>query len=57
MYGITETTVHVTYRPIVAADLQSTDSPIGPALADLGLRILDERLNPVLPSVSRGNCT
>src|SRR5579884_2129106 len=28
MYGITETTVHVTYRPIVAADCTHETSPI-----------------------------
>ncbi|MDP9841725.1 non-ribosomal peptide synthetase [Streptosporangium lutulentum] len=48
MYGITETTVHVTYRPIVAADLEQTGrSPIGEPLPDLELYVLDERLCPV----------
>ncbi|NRR33611.1 amino acid adenylation domain-containing protein [Oxalobacteraceae bacterium] len=47
MYGITETTVHVTYRRITAADLGAQRSPIGIALPDLGLRVLDAQLNPV----------
>lgn len=48
MYGITETTVHVTYRPITAADAQrSGASPIGVAIPDLRLFILDARLRPV----------
>ncbi|MRW93281.1 amino acid adenylation domain-containing protein [Duganella sp. FT80W] len=47
MYGITETTVHVTYRRITAADLGVARSPIGTALPDLGLHVLDAQLNPV----------
>jgi amino acid adenylation domain-containing protein/non-ribosomal peptide synthase protein (TIGR01720 family) len=47
MYGITETTVHVTYRPISAADLESGGSPIGGALADLRLHLLDPSLELV----------
>nr|WP_286159280.1 non-ribosomal peptide synthase/polyketide synthase [Janthinobacterium sp. HH01] len=46
MYGITETTVHVTYREITAADLDSQRSPVGVAIPDLGLRVLDVALNP-----------
>jgi amino acid adenylation domain-containing protein len=46
MYGITETTVHVTYRRIGAKDLGRQVSPIGQAIADLGLYVLDERLEP-----------
>ncbi|PHM38768.1 pyoverdine synthetase D [Xenorhabdus innexi] len=42
MYGITETTVHVTYRRIVQADaLQGGRSPIGEALDDLDIFLLD----------------
>ncbi|MDH3599228.1 MAG: amino acid adenylation domain-containing protein, partial [Candidatus Tectomicrobia bacterium] len=42
MYGITETTVHVTYRPIHAADLDNAGgSLIGEPLPDLNLYILD----------------
>jgi amino acid adenylation domain-containing protein/non-ribosomal peptide synthase protein (TIGR01720 family) len=47
MYGITETTVHVTYRPITRADLDGSRSPIGRPIPDLGLRVLDAHLQPV----------
>jgi amino acid adenylation domain-containing protein len=50
MYGITETTVHVTYRPITQADLKSSaGSVIGRPIPDLGVYILDSRqhLQPV----------
>ena len=40
MYGITETTVHVTYRPLSAADLKS-GSVIGVPIPDLQIYILD----------------
>ncbi len=43
MYGITETTVHVTYRPIRVADTRHASSVIGGALPHLGLYVLDER--------------
>ncbi len=66
MYGTTETTVHATYRRMVAADLrQPGRSPIGVALADLGVQVLDADDQPVErggtgeivisgPGVSRG---
>ena len=42
MYGITETTVHVTYRRISAADVSAgLRSAIGVQLADLELHLLD----------------
>ncbi|MDU9390191.1 non-ribosomal peptide synthetase [Pseudomonas sp. zfem002] len=48
MYGITETTVHVTYRPISKLDLaQSEVSPIGEAIPDLSWYVLDADFNPV----------
>ena len=48
MYGITETTVHVTYRPITKADLaQANVSPIGEAIPDLSWYVLDADFNPV----------
>jgi amino acid adenylation domain-containing protein len=47
MYGITETTVHVTYRPIVRADLDEQSSPVGACIPDLGLWVLDGDLNPL----------
>ena len=45
MYGITETTVHVTYRPLSIAE--SRGSPIGTPLPDLSVYVLDHRLQPV----------
>ena len=42
MYGITETTVHVTYRPLSLADLNEPGSVIGCAIPDLQLYILDK---------------
>src|SRR5581483_7300731 len=48
MYGITETTVHVTYRVIRKADLTSGQgSVIGVHIPDISLYLLDERLQPV----------
>jgi amino acid adenylation domain-containing protein len=47
MYGITETTVHVTYQPLTRADLQSTGSLIGRPIPDLQIYLLDAYLQPV----------
>jgi len=51
MYGITETTVHVTFRALAAADVLDISgdlgSPIGRPLADLAAYVLDARLEPV----------
>jgi arthrofactin-type cyclic lipopeptide synthetase B len=48
MYGITETTVHVTYRPLQAADAQLLGvSPIGVRIPDLQLYVLDAQREPV----------
>jgi amino acid adenylation domain-containing protein len=49
MYGITETTVHVTYRPITRADLTQQASLIGSPIPDLQLYILDahQQLVPI----------
>src|SRR5204863_1976114 len=47
MYGITETTVHATYRPVVAQDLERDASPIGQPIPDLQLYLLDDNLDPV----------
>ncbi|QFU89756.1 non-ribosomal peptide synthetase [Amycolatopsis sp. YIM 10] len=47
MYGITETTVHVTYRPLGIPDLAGDRSPIGPPMRDLTMYVLDERMRPV----------
>jgi amino acid adenylation domain-containing protein/non-ribosomal peptide synthase protein (TIGR01720 family) len=46
MYGITETTVHVTYRPLSKEDL-SSGSVIGVPIPDLQIYILDQQLQPV----------
>jgi acyl carrier protein len=47
MYGITETTVHVTYRKVMAADTADRGgSLIGEPIADLQVYVLDERLEP-----------
>jgi amino acid adenylation domain-containing protein len=42
MYGITETTVHVTYRPLSTSDLDS-GSVIGVPIPDLQVHILDSQ--------------
>ncbi|MGV3773583.1 MAG: amino acid adenylation domain-containing protein [Verrucomicrobiales bacterium] len=48
MYGITETTVHVTYRPITSKDVEAgLGSVIGEPIPDLQIHILDEQLKPV----------
>ncbi|MHC8287881.1 amino acid adenylation domain-containing protein [Pseudomonas sp. XS1P51] len=48
MYGITETTVHVTYRAIRLADLEGkAQSPIGLPIRDLRWYLLDSQLQPV----------
>lgn len=46
MYGITETTVHVTYRPINRSDV-GRGSVIGVPIPDLQLHLLDNDLQPV----------
>ncbi|HEX7240316.1 MAG TPA: amino acid adenylation domain-containing protein, partial [Longimicrobiaceae bacterium] len=48
MYGITETTVHVTYRPITRADVEAErGSVIGRAIPDLRIYLLDAHGQPV----------
>jgi len=48
MYGITETTVHVTYRALEAADAQLVGvSPIGGPIPDLQLYVLDAHHEPL----------
>ncbi|MEU2060469.1 non-ribosomal peptide synthase/polyketide synthase [Streptomyces sp. NPDC013455] len=50
MYGITETTVHVTYAPLDrSAARPGTASPIGTGIPDLRLYVLDGTLQPVPP--------
>ncbi|MFY9826670.1 MAG: amino acid adenylation domain-containing protein, partial [Thermoanaerobaculia bacterium] len=45
MYGITETTVHVTYRPVRRDDL-AAGSVLGVPIPDLTLQIVDRGLEP-----------
>lgn len=53
MYGITETTVHVTLRWVRAADLGgAATAPIGQPLADLAVRLLDDHLSPLPAGVA-----
>ena len=47
MYGITETTVHASFREILEGDVGSAVSPIGVPLAHLGFFVLDAWLQPV----------
>lgn len=48
MYGITETTVHVTYRPLSLDLLEGSEhSPIGVPIPDLAIRLLDDAGRPV----------
>jgi amino acid adenylation domain-containing protein len=48
MYGITEVTVHASYRPITSGDVNLRGvSPIGYPLPDLAFHVLDEDLVPV----------
>ncbi|MET7357757.1 amino acid adenylation domain-containing protein [Streptomyces sp. NPDC005562] len=56
MYGITETTVHVTHRVLTDADFGGADlagagdvSPIGGPIPGLVVHLLDDRLRPVPP--------
>ncbi|KFW98074.1 hypothetical protein KP22_21485, partial [Pectobacterium betavasculorum] len=52
MYGITETTVHVTFRRLSPADAALDISPIGERLPDLRIYVLDEACQPVPVGVS-----
>ncbi|HEY0371666.1 MAG TPA: amino acid adenylation domain-containing protein, partial [Thermoanaerobaculia bacterium] len=47
MYGITETTVHVTYCPLDRTDVARGGSPIGSAIPDLTVYLLDAHREPV----------
>ncbi len=53
MYGITETTVHVTHRALGADEVRAGGAAgaIGVGIPDLGVHVLDERLRPVPPGV------
>ncbi|MFD7901371.1 amino acid adenylation domain-containing protein [Kitasatospora sp. NPDC059747] len=53
MYGITETTVHVTHRALDRASAAAgTGSTIGVNIPDLRVYVLDEHLQPVPPGVT-----
>ncbi|MFJ9060394.1 amino acid adenylation domain-containing protein [Streptomyces sp. NPDC102409] len=49
MYGITETTVHVTHRVLTDEDFAADVSPIGGPVPGLTTYLLDGRLRPVPP--------
>ncbi|RVU51136.1 amino acid adenylation domain-containing protein [Pseudomonas syringae pv. syringae] len=53
MYGITETTVHVTYYPLQPEDAQRVGaSPIGKRIPDLQLYLLDAYGHPLPPGAA-----
>ncbi|MFF9202055.1 non-ribosomal peptide synthase/polyketide synthase [Streptomyces sp. NPDC014986] len=52
MYGITETTVHVTHAPLDAATAAGPAGPIGTAIPDLRVYVLDADLAPVPPGAT-----
>ncbi len=47
MYGITETTVHVTYKLLTESDLNEGVSSIGEVIPDQYAYVLDSHLNPL----------
>jgi amino acid adenylation domain-containing protein len=51
MYGITETTVHVTWYPLTVSDVNRPGSIIGRPIPDLGLHILDAHMHRVPPGI------
>ncbi|MEH2262461.1 non-ribosomal peptide synthetase [Nostoc sp.] len=53
MYGITETTVHVTYRPLKIADLDTNANVIGHPIPDLQVYVLD-RYQQLVPAGVKG---
>jgi len=46
MYGITETTVHVTYKDITETEILENKSNIGKPIATLSCYVLDDELKP-----------
>ena len=57
MYGITETTVHVTYRPLAAGDARPGEgSVLGEPIPDLRLYVLDPWGEPATPGVPGEIC-
>ncbi|WP_409371045.1 non-ribosomal peptide synthetase, partial [Mycolicibacterium elephantis] len=51
LYGTTETTVHASFREILATDTDNDVSPVGGPLAHLAFFVLDAWLRPVPPGV------
>lgn len=49
MYGITETTVHVTCHRVTIDDTSTSDTPMGQPLGDLTLYLLDDEGDPTAP--------
>ncbi|MGH3584603.1 MAG: AMP-binding protein, partial [Mycobacterium sp.] len=47
MYGITETCVHVSFRPLTAADAGAAHGVIGGPIPGLQIHLLDDALQPV----------
>src|SRR5205807_2825662 len=47
MYGITETTVHVTFRRLTEADVARGDAVVGLPAPGLSMYLLDHALRPV----------
>ncbi|KAF6572780.1 amino acid adenylation domain-containing protein [Paenibacillus sp. EKM212P] len=47
MYGITETTVHVTYKEITWVEMEAAKSNIGKPIPTLSVYVLDENRRPV----------
>jgi amino acid adenylation domain-containing protein/non-ribosomal peptide synthase protein (TIGR01720 family) len=56
MYGITETTVHVSHRPMDDYASVEDKSYIGQALPDLSIELLDAHLSPVPDGVAGEIC-
>ncbi len=52
MYGITETTVHVTYKELLPADLNSGVSNIGKPIPTLSCYVLDSTHNLAVPGIA-----
>ncbi|MAU84043.1 MAG: hypothetical protein CME34_19665 [Gordonia sp.] len=53
MYGITETTVHTTVRPLTRQDVEANGaSVIGVAISDLRMFVLGEDLRPLPPGIN-----
>ncbi len=53
MYGITETTVHVTFKELMSSDIERKTSNIGRAIPTLGTYVLDKH-SKLLPPGSAG---